>query len=109
MSAAFSKKTDSEPSEPRVTKGQASRDTILRTAATLATTRGLYGLSIGDLAAAVGMSKSGLHAHFKSKKRQRGGVAKCKVPIHKLRMQSDLQSWGTRIRTWIPLFRVTST
>jgi AcrR family transcriptional regulator len=67
MSAIFPKKTDSEHSELHVSKGQASRDTILRTAATLATTRGLDGLSIGDLAAEVGMSKSGLYAHFKSK------------------------------------------
>jgi AcrR family transcriptional regulator len=67
MSAISSKNTDSVHSEPRASKGQASRDTILRTAATLATTRGLAGLSIGDLAAAVGMSKSGLYAHFKSK------------------------------------------
>lgn len=51
----------------RRSKGQASRETILRTAAQLATTKGLEGLSIGDLAAAVGMSKSGLYAHFKSK------------------------------------------
>jgi AcrR family transcriptional regulator len=52
---------------PHVSKGQARRDTILRTAAKLATTKGLIGLSIGDLAAKVGMSKSGLYAHFKSK------------------------------------------
>jgi AcrR family transcriptional regulator len=67
MSAVFSKKISSEPREPHASKGQASRDTILRTAATMATTRGLDGLSIGDLAAEVGMSKSGLYAHFKSK------------------------------------------
>src|SRR5262249_19527580 len=67
MSAFFSKKTGLEHNESHVSKGQASRDTILRTAATLATTRGLDGLSIGDLAAEVGMSKSGLYAHFKSK------------------------------------------
>jgi AcrR family transcriptional regulator len=67
MSEVYSKKVDSGGSEPRVSKGQASRDTILRTAAMLATTRGLIGLSIGDLAAEVGMSKSGLYAHFKSK------------------------------------------
>jgi AcrR family transcriptional regulator len=48
-------------------KGEASRATILLTAAKLATTKGLHTLSIGDLAAAVGMSKSGLYAHFKSK------------------------------------------
>src|SRR5260370_38987221 len=48
-------------------KGQASRATILQAAAKLATTKGLDGLSIADLAAEVGMSKSGLYAHFKSK------------------------------------------
>jgi AcrR family transcriptional regulator len=67
MSAAFSRKTDLARSEHRPSKGEASRDTILRTAARLATTKGLDGLSIGDLAAEVGMSKSGLYAHFKSK------------------------------------------
>jgi AcrR family transcriptional regulator len=44
-----------------------SRSAILLAAAKLATSRGLDGLSIGDLAAEVGMSKSGLYAHFKSK------------------------------------------
>lgn len=48
-------------------KGEASRAAILLKAAELATTKGLDGLSIGDLAAEVGMSKSGLYAHFKSK------------------------------------------
>lgn len=52
---------------PPLSKGEASRTAILQTAAKLATTRGLAGLSIGDLAAEVGMSKSGLYAHFKSK------------------------------------------
>ncbi len=47
--------------------GQRSRDTILRTAASLATVEGLDGLSIGNLAAHIGMSKSGLYAHFGSK------------------------------------------
>jgi AcrR family transcriptional regulator len=60
-------KANLDQGEASLSKGQASRDTILRTAATLATTRGLDGLSIGDLASAVGMSKSGLYAHFKSK------------------------------------------
>ena len=67
MSDIFSKTDNPEHVEPHRSKGQASRDTILRTAAMLATTRGLDGLSIGDLAAEVGMSKSGLYAHFKSK------------------------------------------
>ncbi len=47
--------------------GLASRRAILDAAARLATTRGLDGLSIGDLAEHIGMSKSGLYAHFKSK------------------------------------------
>src|SRR5262245_47631319 len=47
--------------------GQRSRRAILDAAARLATTHGLEELSIGDLAQHIGMSKSGLYAHFKSK------------------------------------------
>ena len=47
--------------------GVESRRTILHAAANLATTRGLEGRSIGELAQYIGMSKSGLYAHFKSK------------------------------------------
>src|SRR5205085_6994943 len=47
--------------------GVESRRIILDAAARLATTRGLEGLSIGELAQQIGMSKSGLYAHFKSK------------------------------------------
>src|SRR5271167_3525005 len=47
--------------------GLESRHAILHAAANLATTRGLEGLSIGELAQHIGMSKSGLYAHFKSK------------------------------------------
>src|SRR5262249_10494319 len=47
--------------------GARSRDAILREAARLATVEGMDGLSIGRLADAVGMSKSGLFAHFGSK------------------------------------------
>jgi AcrR family transcriptional regulator len=47
--------------------GQRSREAILREAARLATVDGLEGLSLGHLADAVGMSKSGLFAHFGSK------------------------------------------
>jgi AcrR family transcriptional regulator len=67
MTVAPSQKNGPVGPEPRPSKGQASRETILRAAAKLATTKGLDGLSIGDLAAEVGMSKSGLYAHFKSK------------------------------------------
>ena len=47
--------------------GVESRRTILCAAAELATTRGLEGLSIGELAQHIGISKSGLYGHFKSK------------------------------------------
>jgi AcrR family transcriptional regulator len=47
--------------------GERTRGTILRAAASLATVDGLEGLSIGHLAGAIGMSKSGLYAHFGSK------------------------------------------
>jgi AcrR family transcriptional regulator len=47
--------------------GLQSRQAILLAAASLATTRGFQGLSIGDLAEHIGMSKSGLYAHFRSK------------------------------------------
>jgi AcrR family transcriptional regulator len=50
-----------------LTKGQRTRKAILETAAALATEHGLESLSIGALAAATGMSKSGLFAHFGSK------------------------------------------
>ena len=47
--------------------GERSRQRILETAAKLATVEGIDGLSIGRLAQATGMSKSGLFAHFASK------------------------------------------
>jgi AcrR family transcriptional regulator len=47
--------------------GERSRNAILREAAQLATVEGIEGLSISRLADAVGMSKSGLFAHFGSK------------------------------------------
>jgi AcrR family transcriptional regulator len=49
------------------TKGERTREAILETAAKLATQEGLEPLSIGRLAEATGMSKSGLFAHFGSK------------------------------------------
>lgn len=47
--------------------GARSRQAILRAAANLATVDGLEGISIGNLASHIGMSKSGIYAHFGSK------------------------------------------
>jgi AcrR family transcriptional regulator len=62
---------DPTPSPPRERRrrsdGQRSHGAILQTAARLATLEGLSGLSLARLADAVGMSKSGLFAHFHSK------------------------------------------
>src|SRR5687768_6462623 len=48
-------------------KGEATRQVILDHAATLASEVGLEGLTIGSLAEALNLSKSGLFAHFRSK------------------------------------------
>src|SRR4051812_46389299 len=55
------------PARRRRSDGERTRNAILREAAQLATVEGIDGLSISRLAAAVGMSKSGLFAHFGSK------------------------------------------
>jgi AcrR family transcriptional regulator len=47
--------------------GERTREAIVREAVSLATIDGLEGLSIGNLAARLGMSKSGVYAHFGSK------------------------------------------
>jgi AcrR family transcriptional regulator len=48
-------------------RGRRTRESILEAAVDLASVEGLDGLTIGRLATALGMSKSGLFAHFGSK------------------------------------------
>lgn len=48
-------------------RGDRTRRAILESAARLSSTEGLEGLSIGRLAEHLGISKSGLYAHFRSK------------------------------------------
>lgn len=48
-------------------RGERTRQAILREAVDVASVEGLEGLSIGRLSAALGVSKSGLFAHFGSK------------------------------------------
>src|SRR6266705_5824820 len=62
----FRPEADPRPRRRR-SDGERSRNVILREAAQLATVQGIDGLSISRLADAVGMSKSGLFAHFGSK------------------------------------------
>jgi AcrR family transcriptional regulator len=60
---------ESARQRPRASRpdGERSRAAILDAAARLATVEGIEGLSIARLADEVGMSKSGLFAHFRSK------------------------------------------
>lgn len=64
--APVRREAESRVRRPR-SDGERSRTAILREAAQLATVEGIGGLSLGRLADAVGMSKSGLFAHFGSK------------------------------------------
>jgi AcrR family transcriptional regulator len=67
MSGTNSTERPERPPRKRRSDGERSRSAILDEAARLATVEGIQGLSIGRLAEAVGMSKSGLYAHFRSK------------------------------------------
>ncbi|MFC0533064.1 TetR/AcrR family transcriptional regulator [Phytohabitans kaempferiae] len=51
----------------RVARGERTRTAVLDTAVALVTRAGLDGLSLGQLAEALGVSKSGLFAHWRSK------------------------------------------
>lgn len=55
-------------------KGEQTRQTILQHAMAVASQKGLEGLSIGTLASQLGLSKSGLFAHFRSKESLQIGV-----------------------------------
>ncbi|MBV2353935.1 TetR/AcrR family transcriptional regulator [Streptomyces sp. J2-1] len=72
---------DAEGGRNRRTDGERSYRAIVEAAARLATTRGLEGLSLGDLAAHVGMSKSGLYAHFGSKEQLQLAVVRAAAEL----------------------------
>ena len=59
--------TMSEATDGRVRRGDATRRTVLKRAVDIASIQGLEGLSIGQLAADLKISKSGLFAHFGAK------------------------------------------
>ena len=50
-------------------KGKLTKFKILENGVALASVEGLGGVTIGNLAKQVGMSKSGLYGHFKSKEK----------------------------------------
>jgi AcrR family transcriptional regulator len=82
--------------------GQRSRQMILHAAARLATIDGLDGLSIGSLAEHIGMSKSGLYAHFGSKEELQLATIETAAEI----FQSDVVTPTESIE--VPLDRITA-
>ena len=70
MNSSHSDNGESKPSkkaEKSPTKASKTKETILNVALKIASHDGIDGLTIGELAKAVGMSKSGLFAHFQGK------------------------------------------
>jgi AcrR family transcriptional regulator len=62
-----------------VTKGEDTRASVLSAALSLASEEGLLGITIGGLADKVGMSKSGLFAHFSSKENLQVEILKAAI------------------------------
>ena len=96
-----------EAPRKRRSDGEASRKAILQEAARLATVEGINGLSIGRLADAVGMSKSGLFAHFGSKEElQLATIETAHALFHELVIEPALVATTAlgRLRQLIELF-----
>ncbi|HEY7282785.1 MAG TPA: TetR/AcrR family transcriptional regulator [Actinomycetota bacterium] len=75
--------------------GERSRRAILDASARLATVEGLRGLTIGSLAAAIGMSKSGLYAHFGSKEELQLATIEAAGEIFDAEVVSPAMATGT--------------
>jgi AcrR family transcriptional regulator len=87
--------------------GERTRAAILHEAARLATVDGLDGLSLAHLANAVGMSKSGLFAHFRSKEELQLATVEAASTIFDeqvIEPASATPSGVTRLRAYIERF-----
>jgi AcrR family transcriptional regulator len=87
--------------------GQATRDRILAVGLNLLSTSGFAGVTIGILAGQVGMSKSGLFAHFKSKEdidiallEQMVEIAHKNVVVPAMRAQQGLSRLTALVDNW---------
>jgi AcrR family transcriptional regulator len=97
----------SPPARRQRSDGQRSRAAILREAARLATVEGLDGLSLSRLAEAVGMSKSGLFAHFGSKEElQLATVDAARAIFEELVVEpaGEMRAGVPRLRAYTQLF-----
>jgi AcrR family transcriptional regulator len=87
--------------------GLRSREAILREATRLATVDGLGGLSLARLADAVGMSKSGLFAHFGSKEELQLATVDAASAIFEelvIDAAADTEAGVPRLRAYIERF-----
>ncbi|MBI5577368.1 MAG: TetR/AcrR family transcriptional regulator [Deltaproteobacteria bacterium] len=91
-----------------MTKGTETKLTILGTALDLASRLGLESVTIGTLAKATGMSKSGLFAHFKSKEnlqiellRYAGEMFSHDVVVPALRLESGEPRIRALVGNWV--------
>ena len=87
--------------------GRATRDRILDAGLNLLSTSGFAGVTIGLLASQVGMSKSGLFAHFKSKDdidkallEQMFEVAQKNIVVPAMRAQQGLSRLTALVENW---------
>jgi AcrR family transcriptional regulator len=83
------------------TKSSATRDRILQRGLELMSREGMSGVTIGQMAERVGMSKSGLFAHFRSKDEVQMGlldhmarVAEAHVVGPAMAEPAGLPGWG---------------
>src|SRR2546421_8895584 len=107
MAANPTKPPAVRPPRRRRSDGERSRAAILRETARLATVDGLDGLSLARLADAVGMSKSGLFAHFGSKEElQLATVETASAIFDELVIDpaGKTQAGVPRLRAYIELF-----
>src|SRR5205814_1100186 len=79
-------------------KGEATRDRIVERAGQLASREGIEGMTIGLLANDLGMSKSGLFAHFRSKEDMQLAVLRAWTA----RFQERVSSPALRARRGLP-------
>jgi AcrR family transcriptional regulator len=101
-----------DEADGRRRRGNRTRESILQAAADLASVEGLEGLTIGRLATELGMSKSGLFAHFGSKEELQLATidaARRRFVEHVVKPSRDLPRGRERVeallRDWLRYYR----
>ena len=91
-----------------MTKDKNTKQEILEAGLDMVSSQGLEGLSIGNLAKAAGMSKSGLFGHFRSKERLQLEILEYaaqsfsdKVIVPALRTEAGIPRIKTLVEKWV--------